>query len=104
MPEGKQNAGDAGDVWERAPKAAIAEDLGRAMAEVPEEITVSVTLRGRGAARYHFARTLLLLAFPDLAQEDVDKFLMRAGAEREIERLAHLWSRVSEQGITEQDA
>lgn len=85
------------DVWQRAPKASIASDLGKALENMPGEVRVAVTLTGKGAARYHFARTLLLLSFPDLTQEDVDKYLVRAGAEREVERLAHLWQGVSEQ-------
>jgi hypothetical protein len=33
-------------------------------------------------------------AYPNLEERDIDKYLVRAGAEREIERLAYLWKMV----------
>jgi hypothetical protein len=39
---------------------------------------------------------LLSSAYPNLSLSDIDKFLVRGGAEREIEKLAYLWKKVQD--------
>jgi hypothetical protein len=80
------------DIWEIKPRGDIAEQLTNEALNPPSEVEIMVTLTGNSAARYHFARKLLMLAF-QLSQEEADRYLTRAGAEREIERLALLWNR-----------
>ena len=78
----------------KAPVTDILKKLNEAIENSPEEISVNVILTGIGAARYHFAKSLLKSAYPNLEERDIDKYLVRAGAEREIERLAYLWKMV----------
>lgn len=82
------------EIWSKPPVSEITETLESELEKRPEEISVNVILTGIGAARYHFAKSLLKSAYPNLEERDIDKYLVRAGAEREIERLAYLWKMV----------
>lgn len=83
---------DIVDIWQIQPKTGIIDKITAALEDTPAEVQVSVTLTGFGAARFHFARAILMAAF-DMTEEDATKYLTRAGAEREIERLAYLWAK-----------
>ncbi len=74
------------DLWSRPPRADQIEQLTQQALNPPAEVVVEVKLSGLSAARFHFARQLLMSVFT-LSQEDADAYLVRAGAEREIERL-----------------
>jgi protoheme ferro-lyase len=82
------------EIWLKPPVSEITESLESELEKRPEEVSVNVILTGIGAARYHFAKSLLRSAYPNLEERDIDKYLVRAGAEREIERLAYLWKMV----------
>ena len=82
------------EIWSKPPISAITASLESKLENSPDEVSVNVILTGIGAARYHFAKSLLQSAYPNLDSRDIDKFLVRAGAEREIERLAYLWKMV----------
>ena len=85
---------DNEEIWSKPPISEITESLESELEMRPEEVSVNVILTGIGAARYHFAKSLLKSAYPNLEERDIDKYLVRAGAEREIERLAYLWKMV----------
>ena len=82
------------EIWLKPPVSEITESLESELEKRPEEVSVNVILTGIGAARYHFSKSLLRSAYPNLEERDIDKYLVRAGAEREIERLAYLWKMV----------
>lgn len=82
------------EIWSKPPISDITASLESKLENAPDEVAVNVILTGIGAARYHFAKSLLQSAYPNLDSRDIDKFLVRAGAEREIERLAYLWKMV----------
>lgn len=84
------------EIWQLAPKTEITNELETAIINTPDELPINVILTGKSAARYHFARTLLSSAYPNLSLSDIDKFLVRGGAEREIEKLAYLWKKVQD--------
>lgn len=75
-----------GDIWNATPRADRMEQLTQQALNPPSEIFITVKLSGSSAARFHFARVLLMNAF-SLSQDEADAYLARAGAEREIERL-----------------
>ena len=82
------------EIWSKPPLSDITTSLESKLENTPEELSINVVLTGIGAKRYHFAKSLLQSAYPNLNNQDIDKFLVRAGAEREIERLAYLWKMV----------
>ena len=82
------------EIWSKPPVSDITKTLEEKLENAPKEVSVNVILTGIGAARFHFAKSLLQSAYPNLEERDIDKFLVRAGAEREIERLAYLWKMV----------
>jgi len=85
---------DEKDIWDKPPVAEITDKLNKAMENCPKEVAVNVILTGKGAKRFYFAKSLLSNAYPNLSESDIVKFLVRAGAEREIERLAYVWNLV----------
>lgn len=88
---------DEKDIWEKPPVSEITEKLNKSMENCPKEVSVNVILKGKGAARFYFAKSLLQNAYPNLSETDIIKFLVRAGAEREIERLAYIWNLVKDE-------
>jgi hypothetical protein len=74
------------DIWNEAPRADKVEQLTQMALNPPDEVEISVKLTGLSAARYHFARALLMSSF-NLSQDEVDAYLVRCGAEREIEKI-----------------
>lgn len=88
---------DEKDIWEKPPVSEITEKLNKSMENCPKEVSVNVILTGKGAARFYFAKSLLQNAYPNLSETDIIKFLVRAGAEREIERLAYIWNLVKDE-------
>jgi len=58
----------------------------------PEEISVNLVLTGNGAKRYHFVMSILSSIYPELNEEEVHKYLLRSGVERELERITNIWN------------
>jgi hypothetical protein len=88
---------DNEEIWSKPPVSEITETLETELEKRPEEVSVNVILTGKGAARFYFAKSLLENAYPNLSESDIIKFLVRAGAEREIERLAYIWNLVKDE-------
>lgn len=66
----------------------IQEDL----SNVPDEIPINLILTGSGAKKFHFVKTVLSRSFPELNEEDIFKFIIRSGVERELARFSHIWN------------
>ena len=62
----------------------------------PEEITISLTLKGIGAKRYNFVTKLLEASFGE-SQEEIAKFLITSGVEREIEKITQNMAHLNEE-------
>ena len=58
----------------------------------PKEISVNLVLTGNGAKRYHFVMSILSSIYPELNEEEVHKYLLRSGVERELERITNIWN------------
>ena len=57
----------------------------------PEEISVNVIIKGVAAKKFHLVQTILKASYPELEDEEVDKFIIRSGVEREMSRLSNIF-------------
>lgn len=57
----------------------------------PEEICVNVILKGESARKFHIVKTVLSNVLPELDSDDLDKFILRSGVEREFTKIANIW-------------
>jgi hypothetical protein len=72
------------------PKPTVAEIITSIKDEIinpPEEITITMTLKGISAKRYFFITKLLETSTGE-SQEEIAKFLIRHGVEREMAKIA----------------
>jgi len=79
--------------------ARLSKVASEALTGAPDEVTVTITLRGFGAKRYHFASRLLQAAF-GMSVEEAGAYLLRMGAETEIHKMGSLYQKAT-QGDTE---
>ena len=75
-------------IWHQPmkPAAEIIELVKADMQDVQEEITLTITLTGVGAGKYQFISNILQHGFGE-SPENIAKYILRAGIEREIERV-----------------
>jgi hypothetical protein len=70
----------------------IISNIEKELATPPKEVAINLILTGNGAKRYHFIKSILSSSYPELDNEEIDKYLLRSGVERELERIAHIWN------------
>jgi hypothetical protein len=70
----------------------IIANLNEAILNAPEEISINVILTGNGAKRFHIVKSLLASTYPELEDEEIDKFIVRSGIERELGRFSEIWN------------
>lgn len=73
-----------------APRQDIVEKIEEAFRNPPEEISINVIIKGSSAAKYNILKTMLSASFPDLEDEEIDKYIIRAGVERELEKFSNI--------------
>jgi hypothetical protein len=59
--------------------------------EPPEEVSVNVIIKGVAAKKFHLVQTILKASYPELEDEEIDKFIIRSGVEREMSRLSNIF-------------
>ena len=59
--------------------------------EPPEEVSVNVIIKGVAAKKFHLVKTILKASYPELEDEEIDKFIIRSGVEREMSRLSNIF-------------
>jgi hypothetical protein len=60
----------------------------------PEEIPVNVILTGEAAKKYYLMKTILSSVAPEFDDEDICKYIIRSGIEREMEKISDVWKNV----------
>ena len=75
-----------------AAQTEIITQLEKSLANLPTEISVNVILNGKSAQKYFFIKTLLMSSYPELFENDIEKFIVRSGVERELERINRIWN------------
>ena len=78
-----------------APKADILKDLESFLETSPEEVAVNVIIKGTAAKKFLYVKTFLASSFPELSEDDIVKFIIRSGVQRELEKFKDIWDGVS---------
>lgn len=69
----------------------IIDELTKAINDPPESVNVNITATGILALKLYFCRVLLMSSL-NLSEVEADKYLLRAGVERELTRLSAVYS------------
>ena len=59
--------------------------------DLPTEVSINVILSGNSAKKFYFIKALLTSSYPELQEEEIDKFIVRSGVERELDRFDKIW-------------
>lgn len=57
----------------------------------PSEISVNAILTGESAKKYFLMKTILASIAPEFDEEDVCKYIIRSGIEREMAKISDVW-------------
>ena len=60
----------------------------------PEEIPINTILTGEAAKKYHLMKTILSSVAPEFDDEDICKYIIRSGIEREMDKISDVWKNV----------
>jgi hypothetical protein len=74
-----------------APKQEIIKDLESFLQDAPDEVSVNVIIKGSSAKKFLYVKTLLSSSFPELDEDDIVKFIIRSGVQRELEINSPQW-------------
>ena len=80
------------DELTQAKPTEIIKSVEEKLANPPNEVAVNLILTGNGAKRYHFVMSILSSIYPELDEEELHKYLLRSGVERELERITNIWN------------
>jgi hypothetical protein len=69
----------------------IMQQIFTTLQEPPEEVSVNVIIKGVAAKKFHLIQTILKASYPELEDEEIDKFIIRSGVEREMSRLSNIF-------------
>lgn len=73
-----------------SPRKEIVDKVEQAMMNPPDEVAVNVLLTGVSAKKFHIIKTLIESSMPDLEEDDILKYIIRAGVERELEKFSQV--------------
>jgi hypothetical protein len=57
----------------------------------PDEISINVILTGIGAKKFHLVKTIVSNTNPEFDEEEIYKYIIRSGIEREMEKISKIW-------------
>lgn len=69
----------------------IVTTLEEKLKDLPTEVSINVILNGNSAKKFYFIKALLTSSYPELLEEEIDKFIVRSGVERELDRFDKIW-------------
>ena len=69
----------------------IMQQIFTTLQEPPEEVSVNVIIKGVAAKKFHLIQNILKASYPELEDEEIDKFIIRSGVEREMSRLSNIF-------------
>jgi len=85
------------DIFEIAPDLKNLDKITDAIQNPPDYVDLSFRVSGKSAQRLNLAKSLLEIVYPSLSEEDLIKYLLRAGVENEIKKLALVWDKINEE-------
>lgn len=68
-------------------KSEIFKKISQELKDVPDEFPVNLIVLGESARKLHYVKTIISKTNPELSEEDVLKFILRSGVEREIDKI-----------------
>lgn len=68
-------------------KSEIFKKISQELKDIPEEIPINMIVLGESARKLHYVKTIISNTHPELSEEDVLKFILRSGVEREIDKI-----------------
>ncbi len=74
--------------FKMANRKQIVDKIEEALENPPEEIPINVILTGNGAKRFNLLKIIIGSSYPELDEEDIIKYIIRAGIEREFEKFS----------------
>jgi hypothetical protein len=72
-------------------KTLIFNKINSKLNDIPKEIAVNVILKGESARKFYIIKQILLHTVPELDEDEIDKFILRSGVEREINKITDIW-------------
>jgi hypothetical protein len=85
------------DIFEISPDLKNLDKITEAIQNPPDFVDLSFRVSGKSAHRLNLAKSLLEIVYPSLSEEDLIKYLLRAGVENEIKKLASVWNKINEE-------
>ena len=65
----------------------IFKKISQELNDVPKEFPVNLIVLGESARKLHYVKTIISNTHPELTEEDVLKFILRSGVEREFQKI-----------------
>ena len=73
-----------------SPRKEIVDKVEQAMINPPDEVAINILLTCVSAKKLHIIKTLIASSMPDLEEDDILKYIIRAGVERELEKFSQV--------------
>lgn len=65
----------------------IMKKISQELKDVPQELPVNLIVVGESARKLHYVKTIISNTHPELSEEDVLKYILWSGVEREIDKI-----------------
>ena len=78
-----------------ASKKDILNNMESLIKDLPDETAINVIIKGSSAKKFLFVKTFLSSSFPEISEDDIVKFILRSGVQRELEKFKSIWNDIS---------
>ena len=68
----------------------ILKKISAELGDSPKEVPVNVIVLGESARKLHYVKTIISNTNPELNEDDVLKYIIRSGVEREIDKITKI--------------
>ena len=76
------------------PMQEIVREIEKAVSNPPEELAINLIISGVTAKKFHLIKTIISSSMPELDEDDITAYIIRAGVERELDRLSEVHEQV----------
>lgn len=73
-----------------ASRKEIVDKIEEAISNPPDEYPVNILLTGNAANKFNLLKIIISSSYPNLDEEDILKYIIRAGIEREFEKFSEV--------------
>jgi hypothetical protein len=78
-----------------ASKKDILNNMESLIKDLPDETAINLIIKGSSAKKFLFVKTFLSSSFPEISEDDIVKFILRSGVQRELEKFKSIWNDIS---------